>query len=98
MKLIVEKIEMDIDLKAKIESTINKKNLVFTYFNGYLTKFDKCNVESLSPHKILISNQEKNLLVMYYADYIETDGLYFIDGEKEGLTIKKLKEYVNNYF
>lgn len=98
MKLIIEKIEMDIDLKAKIESTINKKNLVFTYFNGYLTKFDKCNVESLSPHKILISNQEKNLLVMYYADYIETDGLYFIDGEKEGLTIKKLKEYVNNYF
>lgn len=98
MKLIVEKIEMDTDLKAKIESTINKKNLVFTYFNGYLTKFDKCSVESLSPHKILISNQEKNLLVMYYADYIETDGLYFIDGEKEGLTIKKLKEYVNNYF
>lgn len=98
MKLIVEKIEIDTDLKAKIESTINKKNLVFTYFNGYLTKFDKCNVESLSPHKILISNQEKNLLVMYYADYIETDGLYFIDGEKEGLTIKKLKEYVNNYF
>lgn len=98
MKLIVEKIEMDTDLKAKIESTINNKNLVFTYFNGYLTKFDKCNVESLSPHKILISNQEKKLLVMYYADYIETDGLYFIDGEKEGLTIKKLKEYVNNYF
>lgn len=98
MKLLVKKLEIDPDLKTRIESTINKKSLVFTYFNGYLTKFDKCNVESISPHKILISNEEKNLLVMHYADYIETDGLYYIDGKSEALTITNLKEYVNNYF
>lgn len=98
MKLRVEKIKIEPELKQKIESTIMRKNLEITYYNGYLVKFDKCNLESITPHKILISNDEKNLLVMHYADYMETDGLYFIDGQKDALTISTLKEYVKNYF
>ena len=35
---------------------------------------------------------------MHYADYHENDELYYIDGEKQPLTITGLKEYVKNYF
>lgn len=98
MTLKMEKIRIEQELKDKINKAIKCKTLVITYFNGYIVKFDKCNLESISPHKILISNEEKNLLVMHYADYHENDELYYIDGEKEPLTITGLKEYVMNYF
>ena len=94
----MEKIRIEQELKDKINKAIKRKTLEITYFNGYIVKFDKCNLESISPHKILISNEEKNLLVMHYADYHENDELYYIDGEKEPLTISGLKEYVKNYF
>lgn len=98
MTLKMEKISIDPELKDKINKTINRKTLEITYYNGYIVRFDKCNVESISPHKILISSNEKNLLVMHYADYHENDELYYIDGEKQPLTITGLKEYVKNYF
>jgi len=55
-------------------------------------------MESISPHKILFSSPTKNLIVLHYADYMENDGLYFVDGESEPLTITKLRDYVRNYF
>lgn len=98
MELKMEKIRIDQDFKDKINSTFKKKTLEITYYNGYIVKFDKCNIESITPHKILISNEEKNLLVMHYADYHENDEIYYVDGEKQPLTITGLKEYVKNYF
>ena len=98
MELKMEKIRIDQGLKDKINSAFKKKTLEITYYNGYIVKFDKCNLESISPHKILISNNEKNLLVMHYADYHENDEIYYVDGEKQPLTITGLKEYVKNYF
>ena len=98
MKIKLQKIELEQEVKDKFDALFKRKNMEITYYNGYITKFDKCNVESISPHKILISNNEKNLLIMHYADYLETDGLYFIDGEKESFNITNLKEYVKNYF
>ena len=98
MELKMEKIRITQELKDKINSAIKKKTLEITYFDGYIVKFDKCNIESITPHKILISNDEKNLLVMHYADYHENDEIYYVDGEKQPLTITGLKEYVKNYF
>lgn len=98
MELKMEKIRIDQELKDKINNAFKQKTLEITYYNGYIVKFDKCNLESISPHKILISNDEKNLLVMHYADYHENDEIYYIDGEKQPLTITGLKEYVKNYF
>lgn len=98
MKIKLQKIEMDQEVKDRFNAAFKGKNLEITYYNGYLTKFDKCNVESISPHKIVMSNDEKNLLIMHYADYMETDGLYFIDGETRTFNITNLKEYVKNYF
>lgn len=98
MELKMEKIEIKQELKDKINTTIKNKTLEITYYDGYIIKFDKCNIESITPHKILISNAEKNLLVMHYADFHENDEIYYVDGEKQPLTITALKNYVKNYF
>ena len=93
-----KKIKTGQELKDNFNKAFGKKTLEITYYNGYLVKFDKCNLESISPHKILISNNKKNLLIMHYADYHENDEIYYVDGEKQSLTITGLKEYVKNYF
>ncbi len=98
MNIEFKKIEIDDEIKKKMESLTNSPEISIKFYNGYITKFKKSNVESISPHKILLSNPLKNLLIMHYADYIENDDLYFIDGEKQPLTITKLRDYVKNYF
>ncbi len=98
MNIRYEKLKISDEIKEKIISLTRTANIEVTYYNGYITKFEKSNVESISPHKILLSNPLKNLLIMYYVDYIENDDLYFIDGEKEPLTMSKLKDYIKDYF
>lgn len=98
MKIEYKKLEISDEMKQKMESLTSKKDIKITYFNGFITKFAKSNVESISPHKILLSNALKSLLIMHYADYIENDDLYFIDGETEPLTITKLRDYIKAYF
>lgn len=98
MNIRYEKLEISDEIKEKINSLTRTANIEVTYYNGYITKFKKSNVESISPHKILLSNSLKNLLIMYHADYIENDDLYFMDGENEPLTMSKLKDYIKNYF
>lgn len=98
MKIKLQRIELEQEIKNKLDAIIKGKKLEITYYNGYLTKFDKCNVESISPHKIVISSDEKILLIMYYADYLETGGLYFIFGETQSFNITNLKEYIKKYF
>ena len=87
------------------EDTINSLNkfaksyrFKITYFYGYLVKFDKANIHAISPHKILFSKNNMNLLVLHYDDYMENDNLYFVDGEKEPFTISKIKRYIREYF
>lgn len=69
-----------------------------TYYYGYLVKFDKANICAISPHKILFSKNDVNLLVLHYDDYMENENLYFVDGEKEPFTISTIKRYVRDYF
>jgi len=98
MKLNIKKIEIEPEFIENVNKHLKRKSLEITYYNGYLIGFDKCNIESISPHKIVVGNDEKNLLIMHYANYMENDGLYFIDGIKEPFSITSLKEYVKNYF
>ena len=61
------------------------------YFYGYLVKFDKVNVYAISPHKILFTKNNTNLLVLNYDCYIENDNLYFVDGDAN-ISVDELKE------
>ena len=56
----------------------------------------KNNVYSITPHRLVFSKNEYNLLVLYYDEYHETDELFFVDGEK--YTLQGIKWYVRNYF
>ena len=98
MKVEFKKLEISNEIRQKIESLTFKKDIKITYYNGYITKFEKSNIESINPHKIILSNPLKNLLIMHYADYIQNDDLYVIDGESEPLTISKLRDYIKDYF
>lgn len=98
MKIVFKKIEISDELKENINELKSNINLEITCFNGHLATFDKCNVESISPHKILITDHNKNLLILHYAEYMENDKLYFIDGKKEPFTIQELKKFVKKYF
>ena len=68
------------------------------YFYGYLVKFDKANIYAISPHKILFSKNDVNLLVLHYDDYMENENLYFVDGVKSPFTIVSIKKYIREYF
>ena len=68
------------------------------YFYGYLVKFDKANVYAISPHKMLFTKNNINLLVLHYDYYIENDNLYFVDGEKQPFTMTAIKKYIREYF
>lgn len=87
------------------ENTIDSLNrfaknyrLNITYYYGYLVKFDKANICAISPHKILFSKNDINLLVLHYDDYMENEDLYFVDGEKNLFTIVTIKRYIREYF
>ena len=46
-------------------------------FFGYLVKFEKVNVYAISPHEVLYTKNNNNLLVLYYDCYIGNDNQYF---------------------
>ena len=39
MKIKLQRIELEQEIKDKLDATIKGKNLEITYYNGYLTKF-----------------------------------------------------------
>jgi hypothetical protein len=45
MKIKLQKIEIDQEVKDRFNAAFKGKNLEITYYNGYLTKFDKCQKE-----------------------------------------------------
>ena len=69
-----------------------------TYYYGYISKFEKLNVHTISPHKIVFTKHGYNLLVLHYDEYHENNNLYLIPNEKELFTIGSMKKYVREYF
>lgn len=69
-----------------------------TYSYGYLLKFDKVNIYAISPHKIIFTENDKNLLILHYDDYTKKENLYFIYEENAPFTISKTKRYIKEYF
>ena len=66
------------------------------YYYGYISKFDKLNVHTISQHKIIFSKYGYDLLVLHYDEYHEDDDLFLVDGER--YTLLKIKKYIRNYF
>ena len=68
----------------------------FWFYYGYIIESDKVNVDGITPHRLMFSKNEKELIVLHYGLYHEDDNLFFVDGEK--YTLLTIKKYIRNYF
>lgn len=94
--IFVERLLFDNDVKESLERTFKRSGIKASYYDRYILRFEKTNVYSITPHILVFSKNEYNLLVLYYDEYHETDELFFVDGEK--YTLQGIKRYVGNYF
>ena len=69
-----------------------------TYYYGYISKSNKLNVYTISPHKIIFSKYVYDLLLLHYDEYHENNNLYLIPNEKEPFILVLWKKYVRQYF
>jgi len=103
--------EMEVNIIGKIQSQIMQFNqeieeelfrmakhsgISFSYYYGYIVEFDKANVDGITPHTLIFSKKEKELIVLYYGIYHENDNVFIVDGEK--YTLCEIKKYIRNYF
>ena len=98
IKVEYEKLHFNEDTINSLNGFAKNYRFNITYCYGYLVKFDKANICAISPHKILFSKNDLNLLVLHYDDYMENENLYFVDGEKSPFTIVSIKKYIREYF
>ena len=98
MKINKKKLEFPKELKAKCDRYLSRKTLEITYLNGYLIKFAGTNISSISPHKIILKSAEKEVVILYYGEYLYDDELYFINDTNNACTFPRLRELVSNYF
>ena len=98
IKVEYEKLHFHEDTIDSLNRFAKNYRFNITYFYGYIVKFDKANICAISPHKILFSKNDLNLLVLHYDDYMENENLYFLDGEKSPFTIVSIKKYIREYF
>ena len=86
----------DNEVKESLNKTFKSSGIKVSYDDGYIVKFDKSNIHSITPHRIVFSKNGENLLVLYYDEYHENFDLFFINGQK--YTLLDAKKYIRSYF
>ena len=94
----LKEINFDKETKDGLNKFAKTYRMKVTYYYGSISKFDKLNVHTISPHKIIFTKYGYNLLVLHYDDYHVNENLFFIPEEKEPYTIGFLKRYIKEYF
>ena len=94
--IFVERLLFDNEVKESLNKLFKSSGIKITYYDGYIVKFDKCNIYSITPHRIVFSKNDENLLVLYYDEYHEDYDLFFIEGQK--YTLLDAKKYIRSYF
>ena len=98
MKIKTKKLVFPKEIKDKCNRYLSRKNLEITYINGYMMEFQNSNLSTISPHKILIKSDEKEVMILYYGEHLYNDELFFINNTKNGCSFQRLRELVVNYF
>ena len=86
----------DNEVKESLKKTFKSSGIKVLYYDGYIMKFDKSNIHSITLHRIVFSKNSDNLLVLYYDEYHEDYDLFFINGQK--YTLFDAKKYIRSYF
>ena len=84
------------DTKEVLNKMAKRSGIKVEYYNGFIVMFDKVNVHALTPHRIVFSKNDENLLVLYYDEYHDDMDLFFINGQK--YTLFDAKKYIRSYF
>lgn len=93
----VERLLFDNEVKESLNQLFKNSGIKITYYDGYIVDFDKSNIHSITPHRIIFSKNSDNLLVLYYDEYHEGDDLFFIAGQKYDALLDN-KKYIRSYF
>ena len=94
--ILVERLLFDNEVKESLNKTFKCSGIKVSYYDGYIVRFDKSNIHSITPHRIVFSKNDENLLVLYYDEYHEDYDLFFINGQKYRLL--DAKKYIRSYF
>ena len=62
----LEEINFNKDTKDELNKLAKTYRMEVKYYYGYISKFDKLNVHTISPHKIIFSKYGDDLLVLHY--------------------------------
>ena len=84
------------ETEEKLYKIAKHNGIKFSYYYGYIVEFDNANVDGITPHTLIFSKKEKELIVLYYGIYHENDNVFIVYGEK--YTLCEIKKYIRNYF
>lgn len=98
MKFDKKRLEFPEETKEQFERYLSRKTLEITYYDGYMINFGNANISAISPYKVIMKSRTKELVILYYGDYMYDENLYFINTTKNACTFARLRELVRNYF
>ena len=88
LNVIKRELEIDTELKKRIEVICSFCNTRPIFINGSIRKIDKTNLSYVEPHRVLIEN--KLFLVFNYSNEI------YINDLSNKIELSSLKEYLKN--
>ncbi len=86
VNIIKTKLELDNELKKKIEFICNFCNTTPTIINGNIRKIDKTNITYIEPHRIII--KQTTFLAFNYSNTL------YIDNLSKGIELKDLETFI----
>ena len=86
LNIIKEKLELDEELKKKIEFICNFCNTTPTIINGNIRKIDKTNITYIEPHRIII--KKTTFLAFNYSNTL------YIDNLSNKIELKDLENFI----
>ena len=86
VNIIKTKLELDNELKKKIEFICSFCNTTPTIINGNIRKIDKTNITYIEPHRIII--KETTFLAFNYSNTL------YVNNLSESIELKDLETFI----
>ena len=88
LKIITQELEIELNLKQKLEYICEFSHIKPKFINGSIRKIDKTNLSYIEPHKLII--KDKTFLVFNYSNDI------YIGNLNNKIKITELETYLKN--
>ena len=88
IKIIKQEIEVEENLKKKIEFICEFANVKYELINGSIRTIENTNLSYVEPHKLIV--KDKTILLFNYETTL------FIENLKEKILLKDLENYIKN--